>query len=65
MNLKHRLSLFSVTIFSVVIFVASAAIYISFFKKMERNELTSLQSKTLLAAIYYLEADEESFSEGC
>lgn len=58
MNLKLRLSLYSVAIFSVVIFVASAAIYISFYKKMEQNELLSLKNKTLLAAIYYLEADE-------
>jgi len=58
MSLKNRLSLYSVTIFSVVIFLASAAIYISFYKKMEQNELLSLKSKTLLAAFYYLEADE-------
>lgn len=63
MNLKHRLSLYSVAIFSVVIFAASAAIYISFYKKMEQNELASLKNKTLLAAIYYLEADEVNHTE--
>nr|WP_297307334.1 HAMP domain-containing sensor histidine kinase [uncultured Flavobacterium sp.] len=58
MSLKNRLLIFSVTTFSLVILIASAAIYISFYKKMETNELTSLKNKTLLAAIYYLEADE-------
>lgn len=63
MNLKHRLSLYAVLTFSAVIFMASAAIYISFYRWMKHNELQVLESKTLLAAIYYLEADEESFSE--
>src|SRR5690606_32644116 len=63
MNLKDRLSLYSVLIFSVVIFMASAAIYISFYKWMQHNEIQVLESKTLLAAIYYLEADEESYSQ--
>ena len=63
MNLKHRLSLYTVLTFSAVIFMASAAIYISFYRWMKHNELQVLESKTLLAAIYYLEADEESFSE--
>src|SRR5690606_34011764 len=63
MDLKDRLSLYSVLIFSVVIFMASAAIYISFYKWMQHNEIQVLESKTLLAAIYYLEADEESYSQ--
>lgn len=63
MNLKHRLSFYSVTVFSIVILVASAAIYFSFYKKMEHNELLSLKNKTLLAAIYYLEADETGVVE--
>lgn len=58
MNLKNRLSFYAVTVFSIVIFVASATIYFSFYKKMEQNELLSLKNKTLLAAIYYLEEDE-------
>lgn len=58
MKLKHRLALYSVLIFSVVILIASAAIYISFYKKMEAIELQVLKNKTLLAAVYYLEDDE-------
>jgi len=58
MKLKHRLSLYSVFIFSVVVLIISAIIYFSFSNEMERKELQSLESKTLLAAIYYLEQDE-------
>lgn len=43
--------------------MASAAIYISFYKWMKQNEIAVLENKTLLAAIYYLEADEVSHSE--
>lgn len=63
MNLKHRLSLYSITVFSIVILLASAAIYFSFYKRMEQSELISLKDKTLLAAIYYLEADESGVVE--
>lgn len=63
MQLRNRLSIYSILIFSVVIFVASAAIYISFYKWMEHNEFQILESKTLLAAVYYLEQDETSISE--
>ena len=63
MSLKNRLLIFSVTTFSLVILIASAAIYISFYKKMETNEFISLKNKTLLAAIYYLEADEINSTE--
>lgn len=58
MKLKHRLALYSVLIFSVVILIASTAIYFSFYKKMETIELQILKNKTLLAAVYYLEDDE-------
>jgi len=58
MKLKHRLSLYSIVIFSVVILIASVVIYFSFYTQMERKETQSLQSKTLLAAIYYFEQDE-------
>lgn len=63
MQLRNRLSLYSVLIFTVVIFVASAAIYFSFYKWMEHNEIQILENKTLLAALYYLEEDEFSLSE--
>jgi len=58
MKLKHRLALYSIVIFSVVILIASVVIYLSFYAQMERKETQSLQNKTLLAAIYYFEQDE-------
>lgn len=58
MKLKHRLALYSVLIFSVVILIVSAVIYYSFYREMEKKEIKSLQNKTLLASIYYLEKDE-------
>lgn len=63
MKLKHRLSLYSVFIFGVITLVISTVIYISFYTVMERKERESLESKSLLAAIYYLEQDELSFVE--
>lgn len=58
MKLKHRLSLYSVFIFGVIILIVSTIIYFSFYNEMEKKEFQSLESKTLLAAIYYLEQDE-------
>lgn len=58
MKLRVRLSLYSLLFFSVLIVVISALIYYSFYKVMERTEIKSLESKSLLAAIYYLEKDE-------
>lgn len=58
MSLKNRLLFFSISCFSIVVFIALAVIYVSFYQKMETNEFLSLKNKTLLAAIYYLEADE-------
>ncbi|MDR2283257.1 MAG: hypothetical protein LBE37_08620 [Sphingobacterium sp.] len=63
MKLKHRLSIYSVFIFSVITLIISTMIYISFYAVMERKERESLESKSLLAAIYYLEQDELSFLE--
>lgn len=63
MKLKHRLSLYSVIIFSVITLIISSVIYISFYAVMEKKERESLESKSLLAAIYYLEQDELSFIE--
>lgn len=58
MKLKDRLSLYSLLIFSIIILMVSSVIYFSFYSKMEMKELKSLESKSLLAAIYYLEQDE-------
>lgn len=58
MKLKHRLALYSVVIFSIIILIVSTFIYFSFYTEMEKKEFKSLQNKTLLASIYYLEKDE-------
>ena len=58
MKLKHRLALYSVIIFSIIILIVSTIIYFSFYTEMEKKEFKSLQNKTLLASIYYLEKDE-------
>lgn len=58
MKLKHRLSLYSIVIFSIIILIVSTAVYFSFYNQMEKKELQSLENKTLLAAVYYLEQDE-------
>src|SRR5690606_25205747 len=63
MKLKHRLSLYAVVIFGVIILIFSVVIYFSYYAQMERKERQSLESKSLLAAIYYLERDELSFLE--
>lgn len=63
MKLKHRLSLYSVVIFSIITLVISSVIYISFYAVMQGKERESLESKSLLAAIYYLEQDELSLIE--
>lgn len=58
MQLKHRLSLYAVVIFSIIILVVSMIIYVSFYSQMEKKEQEALESKTLLSAIFYLEKDE-------
>lgn len=63
MKLKHRLSLYAIVIFSVITLIISSVIYISFYTVMVRKEQESLESKSLLAAIYYLEQDELSLIE--
>jgi two-component system sensor histidine kinase ArlS len=63
MKLKDRLSLYAVTAFSLVMLLASTLIYISFYKWMVHNQFRELQNKTLLAAVFYLEADEQSHPE--
>ncbi len=63
MKLKHRLSLYSVVIFGVSTLIISSVIYISYYTQMEKKEQQSLESKSLLAAIYYLEKDELSLLE--
>jgi len=63
MKLKNRLSLYAVTIFGIIILIASTIIYISFYSRMENQEFEHLESKSLLSALFYLEKDEISFSE--
>ncbi len=63
MKLKHRLSLYSVTIFSVVMLALAALIYFAYYRQMEKKEHQSLENKSLLAAVYYLERDEISSVE--
>lgn len=63
MKLRNRLSIYSVSIFSVIILTVSAIIYFTFSSAMEKKEIKALESKSLLAAIYYLEQDELSSSE--
>lgn len=63
MKLKHRLSIYSIAIFSIIMMVFSAAIYFTYYVQMEKKERQSLESKSLLAAIFYLEQDELSLRE--
>lgn len=63
MKLRDRLSLYAVMVFSIVILLASTLIYFSFYNWMVHNQFRDLQNKTLLAAVFYLEADEQSHPE--
>ncbi|WP_218962178.1 sensor histidine kinase [Sphingobacterium sp. 1.A.4] len=63
MKLKHRLSLYSISIFSIVSLLLSVSVYFAYYFQMEKMEEHSLENKTLLAAIYYLEQDELSILE--
>ncbi|WP_230466708.1 sensor histidine kinase [Faecalibacter macacae] len=63
MKLRNRLSLYSVLIFSILILTISAIVYFTFYSTMEKKEMKALESKSLLAAIYYLEQDELSATE--
>lgn len=63
MKLKHRLSIFSILTFSIIITVFACVIYFAFYKVMQSTQLKSLESKTVLAAIFYLEKDEISTLE--
>lgn len=63
MKLRHRLSLYAVAIFSIIILIFSVLIYFSYYSQMKAKEYQSLESKSLLAAIFYLEQDELSILE--
>ena len=63
MKLKHRLALYSLVIFSVITLLISIGIYFLYYVQMEKSEQQSLESKSLLSAIYYLERDELSSLE--
>ncbi|SMG31256.1 sensor histidine kinase [Sphingobacterium psychroaquaticum] len=58
MKLRHRLSLYAVLVFTVVMLVVAFLIYFSYYAQMVQKEHKSLENKSLLAAIYYLEQDE-------
>lgn len=63
MKLRDRLSIYSVLIFSVLILIVSGIIYFTFYSIMKEREIKSLESKSLLAAVFYLEQDELTSSE--
>lgn len=63
MKLKNRLSLFSVIIFSILMFFLCVGTYISYYRQIEKREFKTLGSKTLLAAVFYLEKDETTLQE--
>ena len=63
MKLKQRLSFYAVVIFSILILMISIFIYVTFKSEMEGKEYQSLESKTILAALYYLEKDELSLGD--
>ncbi|WP_437921334.1 sensor histidine kinase [Sphingobacterium sp. LRF_L2] len=63
MKLRHRLSLYSLVFFSIIMLFFSILIYFSYYAQMQEKENQSLESKSLLAAIYYLEQDELSLTE--
>lgn len=63
MKLKDRLSLYTSLIFGIIILIISTIIYFTFYSTMEKKEMKTLESKSLLAAIYYLEQDELSSTE--
>lgn len=63
MKLKNRLTLYSLLIFSIVTLAISAIVYLSYAAQMKQKEYKSLESKSLLAAIYYLEQDELPLQE--
>src|SRR5690606_25056475 len=48
---------------SVIILIVSSVIYVLFYTEMERREMESLDNKSLIAAIYYLEKDELSIGD--
>lgn len=58
MKLKNRLTLYALLIFSIITLAISAIIYLSYAAQMKQKEYKSLENKSLLAAIYYLEQDE-------
>jgi len=63
MKLRNRLSVYLVLIFSVIILTFSAIIYVAFYSALEKKEIKALESKSLLAAVYYLEQDELTSAE--
>lgn len=63
MKLKHRLAIYSIIIFSIIIGTVEVITYVSFYNIAQFKELKSLESKSVLAAIYYLDQDELTIIE--
>jgi len=59
MNLRNRLTLISSLIFGVIFAIASLIIYATFYTATQNSLIKELQKTTLIAAIYYLEKDEQ------
>lgn len=63
MKLKHRLAIYSILIFSIVIGAVATLTYFAFSRITKAKEYQSLESKSVLAAIFYLDEDELTFTE--
>ncbi len=63
MKLRSRLSYYSLVIFSVLFVLTSVVIYTLFYRWARQNEYKNLQNTTLVAAVYYLEKDEQTHAE--
>lgn len=60
MKLKHRLAIYSILIFSIIIGTVATITYVAYYRIAKDKEFQSLESKSVLAAIFYL--DECMFS---
>lgn len=63
MKLKHRLAIYSILIFSVIIGAVATLTYVAYSRIAKAKEYQSLESKSVLAAIFYLDEDELTITE--
>lgn len=63
MKLKHRLAIYSILIFSIIIGTVATITYVAYYRIAKDKEFQSLESKSVLAAIFYLDEDELPFAE--